>query len=191
MSKNNTKKILIAIGSNLSNDLQESYDLVSDAIKTFNSETIKDIKISKFYETPAFPPGSGPNFINCVISGDTSLLPKELLNQLHLIEEDFGRTRIKRWDQRTLDIDLIDFDNIIFPNNTYVNEWLNMPLDMQKVKIPEQLILPHPRIQDRPFVLIPLIDVAPHWKHPLLNETPQEMLNKLNPELSIGISQFA
>ena len=66
-----------------------------------------------------------------------------------------------------------------------------MPLDMQKVKIPEQLILPHPRIQDRPFVLIPLIDVAPHWKHPLLNETPQEMLIKLNPELSIGISQFA
>ena len=191
MSKNNTKKILIAIGSNLSNDLQESYNLVSDAIKTFNSETIKDIKISKFYETPAFPPGSGPNFINCVISGDTSLLPKELLNQLHLIEEDFGRTRIKRWGQRTLDIDLIDFDNIIFPNNTYVNEWLNMPLDMQKVKIPEQLILPHPRIQDRPFVLIPLIDVAPYWKHPLLNETPQEMLNKLNLELSIGISQFA
>ena len=191
MSKNNTKKILIAIGSNLSNDLQESYNLVSDAIKTFNSETIKDIKISKFYETPAFPPGSGPNFINCVISGNTSLLPNELLNQLHLIEEDFGRTRIKRWGQRTLDIDLIDFDNIIFPNNTYVNEWLNMPLDMQKVKIPEQLILPHPRIQDRPFVLIPLIDVAPHWKHPLLNETSQEMLNKLNPELSIGISQFA
>lgn len=191
MSKNNTKKILIAIGSNLSNDLQESYNLVSDAIKTFNSETIKDIKISKFYETPAFPPGSGPNFINCVISGNTSLLPNELLNQLHLIEEDFGRTRIKRWGQRTLDIDLIDFDNIIFPNNTYVNEWLNMPLDMQKVKIPEQLILPHPRIQDRPFVLIPLIDVAPYWKHPLLNETPQEMLNKLNPELSIGISQFA
>ena len=149
------------------------------------------LKISKFYETPAFPPGSGPNFINCVISGNTSLLPNELLNQLHLIEEDFGRTRIKRWGQRTLDIDLIDFDNIIFPNNTYVNEWLNMPLDMQKVKIPEQLILPHPRIQDRPFVLIPLIDVAPHWKHPLLNETPQEMLNKLNPELSIGISQFA
>ena len=97
MSKNNTKKILIAIGSNLSNDLQESYNLVSDAIKTFNSETIKDIKISKFYETPAFPPGSGPNFINCGISGNTSLLPKELLNQLHLIEEDFGRTRIKRW----------------------------------------------------------------------------------------------
>ena len=78
MLKNNTKKILIAIGSNLSNDLQESYDLVSDAIKTFNSETINDIKISKFYETPAFPPGSGPNFINCAISGNTSLLPKEL-----------------------------------------------------------------------------------------------------------------
>ena len=66
-----------------------------------------------------------------------------------------------------------------------------MPLDMQKIKIPDQLILPHPRIQDRPFVLIPLGDVAPKWKHPIFNKTSREMLNELAPELSTGISYFA
>ena len=110
---------------------------------------------------------------------------------MHLIEEDFGRTRMKRWGQRTLDIDLLDFDNNVIPSGIYVNKWLNMPLDMQKIKTPDQLILPHPRIQDRPFVLIPLGDVAPKWKHPIFNKTSREMLNELAPELSIGISYFA
>ena len=191
MLKSHPKRILIAMGSNASNDLKESYDLLVDAINSLTNKFVTNVNISKFYKTPAFPPKSGPDFINCVLSGKTYLLPKDLLNRMHLIEEDFGRTRMKRWGQRTLDIDLLDFENNVIPSSKYVNKWLNMPLDMQKIKIPDQLILPHPRIQDRPFVLIPLGDVSPKWKHPIFNKTSQEMLNELAPELSIGISCFA
>ena len=191
MLKSHPKRVLIAMGSNASNDLKESHDLLVDALKSLTNEFITNVNISRFYKTPAFPAESGPDFINCVLSGKTYLSPEHLLNKMHLIEEDFGRTRMKRWGQRTLDIDLLDFENNVIPSGIYVNKWLNMPLDMQKIKIPDQLILPHPRIQDRPFVLIPLGDVSPKWKHPIFNKTSQEMLNELAPELSIGISCFA
>jgi 2-amino-4-hydroxy-6-hydroxymethyldihydropteridine diphosphokinase len=166
MLKSHPKRILIAMGSNASNDLKESYDLLVDAINSLTNKFVTNVNISKFYKTPAFPAESGPDFINCVLSGKTYLSPEHLLNKMHLIEE-------------------------VIPSGIYVNKWLNMPLDMQKIKTPDQLILPHPRIQDRPFVLIPLGDVAPNWKHPIFNKTSREMLNELAPELSIGISYFA
>lgn len=191
MLKSHLKKVLIAIGSNASADLKESNTLVANAIKSLSKEYITNINISKFYKTPAFPANSGPDFINCVLLGETYFSPHELLNKMHIIEEYFGRTRIKRWGQRTLDIDLLDFEEKVMPDNACVNEWMNMSLNEQKIKTPEQLILPHPRIQDRPFVLIPLGDVAPQWKHPILNKTSKEMLNELASELSIGISCFA
>ncbi len=78
----------------------------------------------------------------------------------------------------------------IFPNKKYVNEWLNMPLDSQKIRSPEQLILPHPRIQDRSFVLIPLNDIEPNWVHPILNKSTHEMLGELSTDETIGISCF-
>ena len=107
MLKSHPKRVLIAMGSNASNDLKESHDLLVDALKSLTS---------RFYKTPAFPAESGPDFINCVLSGKTYLSPEHLLNKMHLIEEDFGRTRMKRWGQRTLDIDLLDFDNNVIPS---------------------------------------------------------------------------
>ena len=190
MLKNNSKKVLIAMGSNASDDLQESYDLILDGLKKLSSGVISNIMVSKFYKTPAFPIGAGPDFINCALSANTNYLPEDLLNQLHLIEHDLGRTRLKRWVQRTLDIDLLDFESYIIPNKKYVNEWLNMPLDSQKIRSPEQLILPHPRIQDRSFVLIPLNDIEPNWVHPILNKSTHEMLGELSTDETIGISCF-
>ena len=92
------------MGSNASDDLQESYDLILDGLKKLSSGVISNIMVSKFYKTPAFPIGAGPDFINCALSANTNYLPEDLLNQLHLIEHDLGRTRLKRWAQRTLDI---------------------------------------------------------------------------------------
>ncbi|MEZ8006053.1 MAG: 2-amino-4-hydroxy-6-hydroxymethyldihydropteridine diphosphokinase [Amylibacter sp.] len=180
MSHYNSKKILLALGSNVSNDLQDSYDLVKKSISELCKKTIKKINISNFYQTPAFPIGAGPDFINCVISAYTELDSLALLEELHWIEAKFGRKRLKRWGQRTLDIDLLDYDFNIKPNITYVQEWLNMPLGQQLKQIPNQLILPHPRLQERAFVLIPMVDVAPDWMHPILGKTTLEMRDALS-----------
>ena len=180
MSHYNSKKILLALGSNVSNDLLDSYDLVKKSISELCKKTIKKINISNFYQTPAFPIGAGPDFINCVISAYTELDSLALLEELHSIEAKFGRKRLKRWGQRTLDIDLLDYDFNIKPNITYVQEWLNMPLGQQLKQIPNQLILPHPRLQERAFVLIPMVDVAPDWMHPILGKTTLEMRDALS-----------
>ena len=180
MSHYNSKKILLALGSNVSNDLLDSYDLVKKSISELCKKTIKKINISNFYQTPAFPIGAGPDFINCVISAYTELDSLALLEELHWIEAKFGRKRLKRWGQRTLDIDLLDYDFNIKPNITYVQEWLNMPLGQQLKQIPNQLILPHPRLQERAFVLIPMVDVAPDWMHPILGKTTLEMRDALS-----------
>ena len=180
MSHYNSKKILLALGSNVSNDLQDSYDLVKKSISELCKKTIKKINISNFYQTPAFPIGAGPDFINCVISAYTELDSLALLEELHSIEAKFGRKRLKRWGQRTLDIDLLDYDFNIKPNITYVQKWLNMPLGQQLKQIPNQLILPHPRLQERAFVLIPMVDVAPDWMHPILGKTTLEMRDALS-----------
>ena len=180
MSHYNTKKILLALGSNVSNDLLDSYDLVKKSISELCKKTIKKINISNFYQTPAFPIGAGPDFINCVISAYTELDSLALLEELHWIEAKFGRKRLKRWGQRTLDIDLLDYDFNIKPNITYVQKWLNMPLGQQLKQIPNQLILPHPRLQERAFVLIPMVDVAPDWMHPILGKTTLEMRDALS-----------
>ncbi len=76
MLKSHPKRILIAMGSNASNDLKESYDLLVDALNSLTNEFVTNVNISRFYKTPAFPPESGPDFINCVLSGKTYLLPE-------------------------------------------------------------------------------------------------------------------
>ena len=190
MSHHNSKKILLALGSNVSSDLQDSYDLIKKSISELCKKTIKKIDISNFYQTPAFPIGAGPDFINCVISAYTELDPVILLEELHSIEAKFGRKRLKRWGQRTLDIDLLDYDSKIKPNITYVQEWLNMPLDKQLKQTPNQLILPHPRLQERAFVLIPMADVAPDWMHPILCKTTLEMRDTLSLKILNEIRYF-
>ena len=135
--------------------------------------------VSKFYETPCFPAGSGPDFVNAVVqlayAGDAT----SLLHQLHEIEAGFGRERTIRWSQRPLDLDLIAFGESVVPDITTVQGWIDMPLEKQKTCAPDQLLLPHPRIQDRAFVLVPLADIAPDWQHPILGLTTLEMLKVL------------
>ena len=98
---------------------------------------------------------------------------------LHHVESRLGRVRDARWGARTLDIDLIAMGDRIVPDAKTFRHWYDLPPEQQASKAPDQLILPHPRMQDRAFVQIPLADVAPDWRHPVLGLTVAEMVQNL------------
>ena len=111
--------------------------------------------------------GSGPGFVNAAVLASTALTPEALLRVLHRIEADHGRERLVRWGARTLDIDLLAMGDRILPDEATLRRWMELPPARQPVEAPDRLILPHPRLQDRAFELIPLAEIAPGWRHPL------------------------
>lgn len=126
---------------------------------------------SQRYNTPAFPAGSGPEFVNAAGKFETTLHPTEILEILHGVEAEADRIRETRWAARTLDIDLIAVGKTVVPSAQEWTYWAELPLDLQLEKAPESLILPHPRVQDRAFALVPLCDVAESWVHPVLGRS--------------------
>ncbi|MDA9265413.1 2-amino-4-hydroxy-6-hydroxymethyldihydropteridine diphosphokinase [bacterium] len=136
-------------------------------------------KISKFYQTPCFPVGAGPDYINAAVLIEVPWSPEETLEHLHAVEAQFGRERVQRWGQRTLDLDLIANEDVVSPSLAIHDQWCNLDIEIQKTTAPTELIIPHPRVQDRAFVLIPLMDIAPDWMHPVLGKNVSEMLDAL------------
>ncbi len=130
---------------------------------------------SRFYATPCFPSGAGPDYVNAALRVELSGTARQALDILHEVEEALERTRDKRWGQRTLDLDLIACGQQVSPERTTVQHWIDLPLDRQLRAAPEELILPHPRLQDRAFVLVPLMDIAPQWVHPVIGKTVRQM----------------
>ena len=172
------KKVVIAVGSNAPSRVGDSRLTVLAAINALGG-AFNDLSSSKLYQTPAFPAGSGPDFINAACSFSTEKSAEDVLLMLHSIEADFGRERVKRWGERTLDLDLIAVDDLVLPNFEVFHHWRNLPIEGQKVQTPDTLILPHPRVQDRAFVLAPMADIAPDWLHPVLGQSTVEMLAQL------------
>lgn len=146
----------IALGGNLG----DSQRILLDAIASI--ATIPAVSAilaqSHLYKTaPVGPPQ--PDYINACITIQTTLPPRQLLHQLLAIENQFGRVRKERWGARSLDLDLIFYSDRIIQSLG--------------------LTVPHPRLQERPFVLIPLMDVAPNWQHPVLYKTVAQLTEQL------------
>lgn len=127
--------------------------------------------VSRFYVTPCFPAGAGPDYVNAAVRVLASGGPEETLAVLHGIEAKFGRVRDTRWAGRTLDLDLFAAGDLVVPDAATQTAWRDLPPEEQARRAPERLILPHPRLQDRGFALIPMRDVAPDWVHPLLGQS--------------------
>lgn len=172
----NLSKSLIALGSNLPSSAGDVSETLEIALQLLSGESVRIRARSRMFRTPAFPAGSGPDFVNAAIEVETTLSPDELLNRLHEVEATLGRTRNERWEPRVIDLDLLSFGELVLPDEGTLDTWMNLSPEDQRTKAPDQLVLPHPRMHARAFVLVPLMDIAPDWRHPRLMKTVAELV---------------
>lgn len=148
-----------------------------------SSNGFRKVKRSGHFRSSAHPKGSGPDFVNGVILSEAPTHdPIKVLQVLHDIEATLGRVRHKRWAARVIDLDLIDFGGQVLPDAETVAAWRDLPIAEQMQNAPAELLLPHPRLQDRAFVLVPLQVVCPDFTHPVTGESIDQMLAKISPE---------
>ena len=119
--------------------------------------------LSSLYASPAYPDPSEPSFVNACALVETTLGPEALLARLHAVERAFGRRRSRVNAPRTLDLDLIDYEGAI----------------MKADASGGGLVLPHPRLAARPFVLKPIAEIAPTWADPLSGRSVDDLLGAL------------
>lgn len=146
--------------------------------------------LSRLWRSPAWPPG-GPAYVNAAMRLPVALAPEALLAALHRIEARFGRERVVRWGARTLDLDLLAVGDLVRPDAGTQGFWRALPPERQGREAPVGLVLPHPRLQDRAFVLLPLGEVAPRWRHPLLGLDVAAMAAALPEGTLAGVAPLA
>jgi len=158
--------IILGIGSNLPSTFGDRFRNIETAINCLNNYKIKIIKRSSFYETPSYPNVKNPKFINLVVQIETNLPPTDLASVIIFVEELLERKRSKKNDPRTCDIDIIDYKNKILKF-----EYNNL-----------QFKVPHEELSNRNFVLIPLREILPKWKHPETSDGIDKLVDKLSDE---------
>jgi 2-amino-4-hydroxy-6-hydroxymethyldihydropteridine diphosphokinase len=156
--------ILVALGSNQSGPWGNPEQTVKRALAQLNTGPVKVKRASTLIQTAPFGVLNQPNFVNAVALIETALSPHTLLCRLHMIERQAGRKRGRRWGPRTLDLDLLDYHGLQMK---------------QKGQVQKALVLPHPGIAERVFVLEPIAEIAPRWKHPVNHKTAASMIQKL------------
>lgn len=155
--------IFIGVGANLPSATHGSpLATCNAAIGALNGRGVIVARRSRWYRTAPVPPSDQPDYINGVLQVETSLPPEALLRVLHDVERAFGRCRGKRNAVRTLDLDLLAYGGVRRDSGA----------------APE---LPHPRMHERAFVLRPLADLSPCWRHPRLGLTTMDMLAAIPP----------
>lgn len=157
----------ISIGSNLGNRLK----YIREAIRRIEqSKEIKISKVSSVYETQPAEYRDQPWFLNMVLGLEASLEPLNLLELLLEIEGQMGRRRTRRYGPRNIDLDLLLYDDLVLNS--------------------DKLTLPHPRMHERGFVLVPLAEISPQVVHPLLKKNVEKLLEDLTTDSAFEKYEF-
>ncbi len=145
--------VFVGIGSNLGD--RNLY--IQEALHALNSGSFKILKKSPIYETEPEDCTDQPKFLNMVIGAETSQQPLACLQALQHVENKMGRTRPFKNAARTIDLDILLYNSVVYNTIT--------------------LVIPHPRLAERSFILLPLSDIAPEFRHPTLKKTIKELLS--------------
>jgi 2-amino-4-hydroxy-6-hydroxymethyldihydropteridine diphosphokinase len=159
--------ILIGFGANVGGPWGTPRETVMRALAMLDRGPCRVIRASRLLITAPFGRPNQPPFVNAVARIATHLPPEALMRHLHAIERAAGRRRRIAWGPRTLDLDLLDYRGLI-RNRSYPMAGGRRPL-----------LLPHPGIGARIFVLAPLREIAPNWRHPVTRESAATMLRRL------------
>ena len=151
--------IHLNIGSNLESKFGSRFENISTAISLLINCKLKINKISSYYETPSYPNKTMPRFLNVCLSANYVHNEIELMNKILIIEKKIGRIKSKKNYPRVCDIDIIDFNGLV------TNEKLNIP---------------HPRMHERNFVLLPLFEIEKDWVHPIKKTNIKKLILSLS-----------
>ena len=164
--------ILLSLGSNLPSKFGDSKNTILKCYEFFNNNDIKILKKSSFFETFAIPNKSDPKFVNSVISVETRFSAEELIKYILKVEEKFDRKREQINAPRTCDIDILDF-------NSEIINIFNKNISLE---------IPHPRLEQRSFVLYPIREIDKNWKSPLSGKKIDQLIENLDAETKKNIT---
>ena len=162
--------IHLNIGSNLNSYFGNKFDNIAIAINLLIGAKFKIKKISNFYETPSYPNKKLPSFLNVGVTGFFNKNYHELIEINTMIEKKIGRIKTKKNDPRVCDIDIIDFKGKIVQEGN--------------------LTIPHKKCHLRNFVLFPICQIDPSWKHPIFKKKAKYLINKLDLKSRIEITRL-
>lgn len=163
--------ILIALGSNLPGAFHSPEDALRQAVQALQDRGVHILSHSSIWITEPDPPSDQPLYRNAVIRVESDLPAPELMTLLLGVETELGRVRMMKNEARTLDLDLLAYNDLIIEGKTDSND----------------LYLPHPRLHQRSFVLLPLQEIAPMWVHPKYRLSVSDMIQNLpddDPEMT-------